>query len=101
MATIRNAVPGAGYGNVYVDSLIWGGTAWDTTIEPIKVYFGQSGDFAEASRRHGPSAELDRCGKGRLRLRGRYLLERLRPQVRIGRFRGRGRYRLVEDGDWR
>ncbi len=58
MATIRNAVPGAGYGNVYVDSLIWGGTAWDTTIEPIKVYFGQSGDFAEASRRHGPSEIL-------------------------------------------
>jgi serralysin len=58
MATIRNAVPGAGYGNVFVDSLIWGGTAWDTTAEPIKVYFGQSGDFAAASARHGASEIL-------------------------------------------
>ena len=58
MATIRNAVPGAGYGNVFVDSLIWGGTAWDTTAEPIKVYFGQSGDFAAASVRHGESGIL-------------------------------------------
>ncbi|MBM6578844.1 M10 family metallopeptidase [Microvirga sp. BT689] len=58
MATIRNAVPGAGYGNIYVDSLIWGGTAWNTTSEPIKVYFGQSGDFDAASGRHGPSEIL-------------------------------------------
>ncbi|MGF9756955.1 M10 family metallopeptidase [Microvirga sp. 0TCS3.31] len=58
MATIRNAVPGAGYGNVFVDSLIWGGTAWDTSAEPIKVYFGQSGDFAAASVRHGESEVL-------------------------------------------
>ncbi|WP_160195400.1 M10 family metallopeptidase [Microvirga sp. BSC39] len=58
MATIRNAVPGAGYGNVFVDSLIWGGTAWNTTVEPIKVYFGQSGDFAAASARHGESEIL-------------------------------------------
>jgi serralysin len=57
MATIRNAVPGSGYGNVFVDSLIWGGTAWDTG-EPIKVYFGQSGDFAAASDRHGESEVL-------------------------------------------
>ncbi|MEE1654678.1 M10 family metallopeptidase C-terminal domain-containing protein [Microvirga sp. CF3062] len=58
MATIRNAVPGAGYGNVFVDSLIWGGTAWNTSVEPIKVYFGQSGDFAAASARHGESEVL-------------------------------------------
>ncbi|MBJ6124232.1 M10 family metallopeptidase [Microvirga splendida] len=58
MATIRNAVPGSGYGNVFVDSLIWGGKAWDTTAEPIKVYFGRSGDFAEASARHGSSEVL-------------------------------------------
>ena len=58
MATIRDAVPGGGYGNVFVDSLIWGGKAWDTTAEPIKVYFGQSGDFDAASVRHGSSEIL-------------------------------------------
>ncbi|MBF9195447.1 M10 family metallopeptidase C-terminal domain-containing protein [Microvirga terrestris] len=58
MATIRNSVPGAGYGNVYVDSLIWGGTAWNSSVEPIKVYFGQSGDFAAARARHGESEVL-------------------------------------------
>ncbi|MDF2973339.1 MAG: hypothetical protein K0R61_3789 [Microvirga sp.] len=62
MAPIRNAVPGAGYGNVFVDSLIWGGTAWDS-VEPIKVYFGQSGDFAAASARHGPSEVLTSAGR--------------------------------------
>lgn len=55
---IRNSVPGTGYGNVYVDSLIWGGTAWDTTVGPIKVYFGQSSDFDVASGRHGESEIL-------------------------------------------
>jgi serralysin len=63
MATIRNAVPGAGYGNVFIDSLIWGGKAWDTSVEPIKVYFGQSGDFAAASVRHGPSEVLTSAGR--------------------------------------
>lgn len=63
MATIRNAVPGAGYGNVFVDSLIWGGNAWNATVEPIKVYFGQSQDFAAASTRHGPSEILTGAGQ--------------------------------------
>jgi serralysin len=58
MATIRNAVPGAGYGNVFVDSLIWGETAWNTDVDPIKVFFGQSGDFAAAKARHGGSEVL-------------------------------------------
>ncbi|MGO4523733.1 M10 family metallopeptidase [Microvirga sp. 2MCAF35] len=55
MASIRGSVPGSGYGNAYVDSLIWGGSAWDITRGPIKVWFGQSADFAAASAVHGPS----------------------------------------------
>jgi serralysin len=64
MASIRTAVPDAGYGNVFIDSLIWGGTAWDT-VEPIKVHFGQSGDFAAASVRHGPSEVLTGAAQAR------------------------------------
>ena len=55
MASIRGSVPGSGYGNAYVDSLIWGGTAWDVARGPIKVWFGQGGDFEAASAVHGSS----------------------------------------------
>ncbi|MBQ0823171.1 M10 family metallopeptidase C-terminal domain-containing protein [Microvirga sp. HBU67558] len=55
MASIRNSVPGTGYGNAYVDALVWGGTAWNTASGSIKIWFGQSGDFAAASAVHGPS----------------------------------------------
>jgi serralysin len=48
-------VPGSGYGNVYVDSLIWGGTAWNVASGPIKVRFGESRDFAGAGAVHGVS----------------------------------------------
>ncbi len=55
MASIRGSVPGSGYGNAYVDALVWGGTAWNAASGPIKVWFGRSGDFAAASAVHGPS----------------------------------------------
>ena len=55
MASIRGSVQGTGYGNPYVDSLVWGGTAWNAASGSIKVWFGQSGDFAAASAVHGPS----------------------------------------------
>src|SRR6476469_5136337 len=35
-------VAGSGYGNALVDSLIWGGHAWDLTKGPVRVYFGQT-----------------------------------------------------------
>ena len=35
-------VAGTGYGNVLMDSLIWGGNAWDTSKGSIGVYFGQT-----------------------------------------------------------
>lgn len=48
---VRTSVSGSGYGNVYVDSLVWGGTAWDPS-QPIKVHFGHSSDFEAASAAH-------------------------------------------------
>lgn len=62
MASIRGSVPGSGYGNAFVDSLVWGGTAWNVASGPIKVWFGQSGDFAAASAVHGPSDILTSGG---------------------------------------
>jgi serralysin len=58
MASIRGSVPGSGYGNVYVNSLIWGETAWDTASGPIRVWFGQSADFTQAHTVHGSSDVL-------------------------------------------
>jgi len=52
MASYYTNVPGAGFGSPYLDSLIWGNTIWDTEQEPIKVWFGQSEDFDEASGVH-------------------------------------------------
>ncbi|AWM87400.1 M10 family metallopeptidase C-terminal domain-containing protein [Microvirga sp. 17 mud 1-3] len=40
MATLKN-VAGSGYGNPYVDALIWGGKAWDMSQEPLYAYLGQ------------------------------------------------------------
>jgi len=51
---VRTSVPGSGYGNVYIDSLIWGGIAWDPS-RPIKVYFGRSTDFDAAAALHAAS----------------------------------------------
>jgi serralysin len=57
MASFRN-VPGSGYGNVYVNSLVWGGTAWDPSGGPIKVFFGEPADFEAAVSLHGQSDYL-------------------------------------------
>ncbi len=69
MANVRTSVPGSGYGNVYVDALIWGGIAWDPAGGPIKVYFGQPEDFYAASAAHGPSDILWN-GNGAMRWAG-------------------------------
>ncbi|NIX76753.1 M10 family metallopeptidase [Microvirga terricola] len=58
MATIRTSVPGSAYGSAYTDALIWGGTAWDVTGGPIKVYFGEGSDYGRAITAHGSSGYL-------------------------------------------
>ncbi|WP_210484567.1 M10 family metallopeptidase C-terminal domain-containing protein [Microvirga antarctica] len=44
-------VAGSGYGNPYIDSLIWGGRVWDETAGPIKVHFvapfDKNGDLSD------------------------------------------------------
>jgi len=42
MATLKE-LAGHGYGNQFIDALVWGGWKWDG---PIKVYFGNAADFA-------------------------------------------------------
>ncbi|WP_201837950.1 M10 family metallopeptidase C-terminal domain-containing protein [Microvirga zambiensis] len=58
MATVRNFVPGSGYGSQYVDSIIWGNTAWDLSTGPVKVWLGESEDVDRALDIHGPSDML-------------------------------------------
>lgn len=58
MAGIRGMVPGSGYGSPYVDSLVWGGAAWNAASGPVKVWFGQREDFGDAVAIHGPSDVL-------------------------------------------
>jgi serralysin len=59
MAVIRKNVQGSGYGNIYTDSLIWGGSAWDVSSGSIKVWFGQAEDYYEALEVHGDSPTVD------------------------------------------
>ncbi len=58
MASVRS-VSGSGYGSIYVDSLVWGGTAWDTATGPIKVYFGGRSDLAAAMPFHDGVEDID------------------------------------------
>lgn len=44
MAGFRT-ISGSGYGNIYVDSLIWGGQIWDMSTGPITVKFGGDGMY--------------------------------------------------------
>ena len=64
MASIRNFVPGSGYGNAYIDSLIWGGTAWDLGSGPVRVWLGESVDFDQAVDKHGSSEHLRERRRG-------------------------------------
>lgn len=57
MATIVNGVAGSGYGNDYIDSLIWGGSQWSTGT-PITYWFGTTADVNAAVANHGAIAEL-------------------------------------------
>jgi serralysin len=45
MAGVRTGVSGYGYGNVFVDALIWGGTAWDLSQGPVTYWFGGPNDY--------------------------------------------------------
>lgn len=49
MAGFKN-IAGSGYGNPFVDSLVWGGQIWDMSSGGIKVKFGGAVDRNEWSR---------------------------------------------------
>lgn len=57
MAAVKN-VPGSGYGSAYIDSLIWGGKAWDSGKGPVRYLFANSASFDAASALHGTSPYL-------------------------------------------
>src|SRR4051812_26473623 len=57
MASTRT-VAGSGYGNKYIDSLIWGGAVWDTKSRPITYYFGEEADLYLAKYFHHGSLDL-------------------------------------------
>jgi serralysin len=61
MADVKT-VPGKGYGSLWVDSIVWGATAWDPTIGPVLVYFGERADYCAARQAHGPSDALASAG---------------------------------------
>ena len=63
MAIVRTSVPGSGYDSVYIDALVWGGTAWDPASGEITYHFGEAIDFADASSVHGAGRiSLDSSG---------------------------------------
>jgi serralysin len=55
---VETDVPGSGYGNPYIDSLIWGWGAWDTSA-PITYWFGGASDFASDAAVHGSTLQLN------------------------------------------
>ena len=57
MAVLKN-VPGKGYGNPYIDSLVWGDKAWDMSEEPILVYLGGQGLQSQQEREYQEAAQV-------------------------------------------
>src|SRR5262249_31518859 len=55
--SINTNVPGSGYGNLYIDSLIWGAGKWNGG--PITYWFGQPADFTSAAANHGQTETLN------------------------------------------
>src|SRR4029077_8188771 len=55
--SINTNVPGSGYGNPYIDSLIWGSGKWNGG--PITYWFGQPADFTSAAAIHGQTELLN------------------------------------------
>ncbi|WP_210490815.1 M10 family metallopeptidase [Microvirga antarctica] len=52
MATVRE-IPGKGYGNVFIDSLIWGAEKWaNPSADPVTYFFGSRRDFKVAAEIH-------------------------------------------------
>ena len=63
MAIVRTSVPGSSYDSVYIDALVWGGTAWDPASGEITYHFGEAIDFSDASSVHGAGRiSLDSSG---------------------------------------
>ena len=56
-SSINTNVPGSGYGNPYIDSLIWGAGKWNGG--PITYWFGQPADFTSAAAIHGQTEFLN------------------------------------------
>src|SRR5262249_14496983 len=57
--SINTNVPGSGYGNPYIDSLIWGAGKWNVNAGPITYWFGQPADFTSAAVVHGQTEVLN------------------------------------------
>ena len=55
--SINTNVPGSGYGNPYIDSLIWGAGKWNGGT--ITYWFGQPADFTSAAAIHGQTSSLN------------------------------------------
>ena len=51
-------MPGSGYGNPYVDSLVWGSGKWNINNGPITYWFGTQADVQSQVSAHGETAEL-------------------------------------------
>ncbi|MCG7392388.1 M10 family metallopeptidase C-terminal domain-containing protein [Microvirga sp. ACRRW] len=49
-------IPGSGYGNALIDSLIWGGQIWNNTTGSIKVKFGTSITMDEWDKEIAPAS---------------------------------------------
>jgi serralysin len=58
MGSIKS-VPGRGYGSPFVDSLVWGGSAWDVRSGPVTVAFGDASTFAVATAANPHSKQWD------------------------------------------
>ncbi len=56
--SITTGVPGSGYGNPYVDSLVWGWGKWNINNGPITYWFGTQADVLPQVSTHGETAEL-------------------------------------------
>jgi serralysin len=55
---MKTGVAGSGYGNPYIDSLVWGWGAWNTSA-PITYWFGEPADTADAIATHGATSALN------------------------------------------
>ena len=57
-ASVTTGVAGSGYGNPYIDSLIWGWGAWNPQNGPITYWFGTQADVQGVLPLHGETQAL-------------------------------------------